>query len=165
MWRHAQGLLCGVLPLGFGGQAGAHPAGVGIGFVVRQVHGGLRAVQRLQAGQGKRMPGAVHPLPVKRVLQALRCAPVPAFCQPQGGVLIAAALDKRGHFSVGDQARRQRVGVKVHAVARAFIVKRKTSAFVADVGQSVLKRLPCQRRRRRRHHHGSHLVSGPQWVG
>jgi len=133
-----------MLPLRLGGQSRARPARISVCLKVRQVHHGLLIPQGAQPGQRELAPGEIDTLPVQGLLQPLGSAPVPAFGQPVGRIAVATIVHKDGKLGIGDEARSQRIGLQIHPVAGALVVKRKAIARMANLAKPAGQHMPDQ---------------------
>ena len=127
------------LPLGLGGQPAAGPAGIGVGLEVADVgHRGLR-FDRPHALEAEVPPGAVLPaFPVERGGPFLGLDREPAVREPEFGPAVAAVVDERLIFRVGDESIAQLERPDVLRMARALIVERESVPLVPDRGQARL---------------------------
>lgn len=123
-----------MLPLRLGRQAGACPAGVGVGLVEAQVRDRRIGVDRHQAVQRHPAPAAravrFVRAPVERGIDAFALHPGPAVRQPQRGLAVAAVFHEGQPFAVGDGVRGQRVRLQPDGVARPFAVEHERGAVV-----------------------------------
>ncbi len=118
------GHRCGMdFPFGFGGQAGAGPAGVGVGFVVADVDDGFGRVDRSEAGEGEDLPAVVVVVPVVGGVPAVGLHGGPAVGEPVCGGAVAAVVDEVEPFAAGDEPIAQRVRREQHVVAGPFAVE------------------------------------------
>src|SRR5438128_1315561 len=99
-------LCSGDLPLGFGSQAGAGPAGEGVGFEIAYVANRLIQIHWPHASACVIPPVVSTPLPVQWSLPELRPYCLPTFRKPQFRSAISVLQDELQEFPIGDQPRR-----------------------------------------------------------
>src|ERR1019366_2529389 len=106
----------------------AGETGEGVGLVIADMGNGGRWIDRLQAGERYREPGAVFLPPIAGRLpglsiQALRLHRRPAVRQPERGRRIAAGLDEREPFGIaGEMTRDPHIGDEF-VVPRRLVVE------------------------------------------
>jgi hypothetical protein len=118
------------LPLEFGGETVAGPAGEGVSFEEGEVaDGGFGEVaEGLPAVEGEDAPaGGVGGVaaPVEGSLPSFRFDGIPAFGEPELGAGVAVGLDEAEVFGTGDGAGGEAKRREVDGVARGFVVEGK----------------------------------------
>src|SRR6185369_1271025 len=139
----------GVLPFSFGGETGAFPAGVGVGFVEAHVADGLVRIDRPVSGERPQAPVAisltlvsVH-LPIERRGPALVLDFGPAVGEPEERIGVAAVVHEFEVLAVGDQAVGELEVDEVGLVDRHLVVPAPAAFDVAEVVEAALEADPA----------------------
>src|SRR5450432_1853172 len=120
------------LPFGFCGETCICPTCIGIGLIVADMADRFGFINLAQSRERHRPPITIALLPIQRSLPLLRTHGIPAFREPQEGILIAAILYELQVLAICDQARGQLEGLQELPVSWSFIIKRKSLALMSD---------------------------------
>src|SRR5262249_55721368 len=121
------------LPLGFGREAGAPPAGERVRLVPAQMLDGLVERESLAPAVATARPGTVAlALPVLRRAAPAPRPPLPAAGGPEPRVVVAAVLDEGAVLAVRDRRAVDPERRQLDVVARAFVVVHPGALVGAD---------------------------------
>ena len=138
------------LPFRLARQVLAGKAGEGVGLVIADMRDGSRRIDRLQAGERHREPGAIFLSPIAGRLPAFRLHRRPAVRQPERGRRVAAGLDEFEPFGIADEmARDPHIGDQF-VMPRRLVVEAEALPLVADgvnAGRHIDKTARTERRR------------------
>jgi hypothetical protein len=123
----------GGFPFGLGREAGAGPAGEGVGLVIADVADRLGGLDRMETVEAEGEPAPVAALPVERRLDPVGPNPVPAVGQPEGRSRIAALLNEAQPFGIGDRPVGDLVRGNQGAVARPLAIEGEAVGRSADL--------------------------------
>ena len=136
--RSGERVLGGGFPLELGREAGAHPAGDGVGLEKAEVDGRRVRVERLHSGEGERHPALgvavvvarrfARALPVKGLAPLVLLRQRKALGQPELGPLVAAVLHEREHLGVRHEPVGDLERLQEYAVPRPLVVEVKALA-------------------------------------
>ena len=132
-----------VFPLGFGGQAGAGPAGEGIGLVVTEVGHRIVKAQGFPSVQRELGPALRFMEPGERSVGRGFHPPGPTVAQPEGGLRVAAVLDELEPLAIGHEPVGEReVGYHL-PVSGPLIVVCEAVAVVPDLDRRTAELVPA----------------------
>ena len=135
-----------VFPFRLGRQARAAPAREGVGLVIADMHDGRVGLDRPQAGERHRMPGAADFAPVQRRIPFFAHDGLPTVREPMRRFAIAAGRHEFEPLGIGDQAIGQAIRFEQHAMARALVVEGKPVAVVPHFHDAAVEGDEFQRR-------------------